>query len=280
MSRLTKRVVLLSVCITFIYASAPLILLRFALDRVLFPKVDSGATHEDRVLNVRVAPERYVRVRQYGASQQCVIFFPGQHGGISAYERNLIPAIEQLGMTLYTLSYPGQDGAQGRSQRATLLQDVAVAITDISRETLCQPNDAVFVGRSLGATVALYTAQGIRPKGILLDGAGPTLTTAIQAGVRRYLVTRPWSLLPLHSFVGNDFPLVPVIRSLRDVPIVIFEGEDDQVAPFTDAQKALGGLENVQFLPVPGARHDNTYQVAEPLYSAKLMELAKRGAYF
>ena len=264
------------VAVIVVYVSMPVLLLSFALDRFLFPQVDGGATHEDHVVDVPVATNRSIRVRRYGASQQCVIFFPGQHGGIAAYEHNLIPAIRQLGMAAYTLSYPGQDGAQGRSSKATLLQDVAVAIGAIGHETPCQPSSAVFVGRSLGATVALYTAERIHPKGILLDGVAPTMTTAIQAAVQRYVVTRPWSLLPLHSFIGNDFPLAPVIQSLRPIPVVIFQGVNDQVAPFVNAQQALSHLGNVQFLPVPNATHDNAYQVAAAMYSAKLMELAKR----
>jgi hypothetical protein len=63
---------------------------------------------------VSLAADRSIRIRQYGSSQlrHCVIFFPGQHGGISTYERNLFPTIKQLGITVYALSYPGQDGAQ------------------------------------------------------------------------------------------------------------------------------------------------------------------------
>jgi acetyl esterase/lipase len=237
--------------------------------------VDSGPTHEDRLINVPVAADRSTLIRQYGGARNCVIFFPGQHGGISTYERILFPAIRQAGAAIYALSYPGQDGAQGRSHRATILKDVAVAIAAIGRETSCQPNNAVFVGRSLGASVAVYAAQDTQPKGILLDGVGLTLTDAIHAAIERHTLMRPWVLLPLTRVV-QDESLVPVIRSLKAIPIVIFQGTNDQVTPFMETQARLAHEDNVRFFAVNGAAHNNAYMLAQDAYTKQLADLMAR----
>jgi len=270
--------VLLAVCVAVVvYFCTPVLLLCFALDRLIFPQVDGGSTHEDRLIDVPLGGGRSIRIREYGSPglPNCAIFFPGQHGGISSYERTLFPNIEQSGITVFALSYPGQDGAQGRSNRATLIDDVHSGIAAIGRETSCQPTNSVFIGHSLGASVAIHAAQQVRPKGILLDGVAPTLTIAIQAAFRRRASTQPWNLLPLGLLVKDDF-LLPLIHSLRPIPMVVFQGTNDRVTPFEDAQKALLDQENVQFFAVPDATHNDLYLQAQPQYSKKLAELAAR----
>jgi pimeloyl-ACP methyl ester carboxylesterase len=278
---ITRRFKVLSLAATFaivIYFLIPVILLRFALDRFIFLQVDGGPTHEDRRIDVSLPGNRSIVIRQYGNSRlpRCAIFFPGQHGGISVYEEILFPDVRDLGAAVYALSYPGQEGAKGYSRRVTLIDDIDAAMTAITNETSCQPRSAVFIGRSLGSAIAIFAAQRTRPKGLLLDGVSPTLSTAIHAAVGRHMVTQPWSLLPLPSIVENDFPLAPVIHSLRPTPVVIFQGTDDRVTPFAEAQKALVGLDNLEFLAVPHAIHDNAYRVANLQYSKKLEELFAR----
>lgn len=274
-SSLAKRISVMVGCIAVAYLAAPVLLLRFALDRLIFLQVNGGTTHEDRLIAVHVAADRSILIRQYGSSAHCVIFFPGQHGGISTYERTLFPAIRQTDVAVFALSYPGQDGAQGRSRRVTILKDVAVAIAAINRETSCQPNNAVFVGRSLGASVAVYTAQGTQPKGILLDGVGLTLMDAIRAAIERHTLMRPWAFLPLGRLVQDD-SLVPVIRSLRTMPIVIFQGTNDQVTPFIETQTGLVHEDNVRFFAVNGATHSNAYLLSQGEYTRQLADLMAR----
>jgi alpha/beta superfamily hydrolase len=273
-----KAFSLVAISAVIIYFLTPILLMRFALDQFVFLQVDGGPTHEDRRIDVSLPGDRSIRIRQYGSSHltRCAIFFPGQHGGISAYERSLFPEIQKLDAALYALSYPGQDGAKGHSRQTSLFGDLDAAMAAINNETSCQPRTSVFVGRSLGANVAIYTAQRVRPKALLLEGVSPTLSIAIRAAVRRHIMTQPWGLLPIRWIVQDDFPLAPVIHSLSPTPIVIFQGTDDQVTPFAETQQAMLGLNNVEFIAVPHATHDHTYQVANLQYSKKLGELFAR----
>jgi hypothetical protein len=274
--RATRRILLLAGFVVAVYFLVPVLILRFALDRLLFPLVDSGVTHEDRVMDVPLSAGQSIRIRQYGSSElpHCAIFFPGSQGGISTYEQTLFPNIEKLGIAVFALSYPGQDGAQGRSHRATLIQNIDTALSVVKQETSCQPADSVFIGRSMGAAVALHAAQRIRPKGLLLDGFAPTLTSAVKAALRRRMATRPWALLPIGPLVQDDGQLLPIIRSLRPIPIVIFQGMEDKVTAFLEAQHAVLSEDNVQFFAVPGATHTDAYLRSMPRYSQKLAELA------
>jgi pimeloyl-ACP methyl ester carboxylesterase len=205
-----------------------------------------------------------------------VIFFPGRGGGVSTYEETLFPSIQKLGITLYAVSYPGQDGAKGRSHSATLLQDVDTALPTVRAETSCDPADSVFVGRSLGATVAIHAAQSIRPKGLLLDGVAPSLTVAVKAEMRRHAATRPWAFLPVRSLVRDNFDLPPLLQTLRSIPVVIFQGTEDDVTPFAEIQAAVAGHDNVRFYAVPGGTHNHVYLAVMPEYLKALSELVMR----
>lgn len=154
-----------------------------------------------------------------------------------------------------------------------MTEDVDIALATINHETSCQPGKAVFVGRSLGSAVALLTAQRVRPKGLLLDGVGSTLTTVIKAALRRHIATWPWTVLPVQTLVKNDFQLLPIIHSLRPTPIVIFQGMEDQVTPFAETQSTVVGQANLQFFAIPGATHTHAYLLSLPQYSKKLLEL-------
>jgi alpha-beta hydrolase superfamily lysophospholipase len=257
------------------YFLVPIVLLKFAFDRFLFPAVDGETTHESRRIDVPLDTGRSILVRQYGRTdlRHCAIFFPGSTGRIARYEQTLFPNIEKLGIAVYALSYPGQDGAQGRSRMATLLKDVDSALATVKRETSCQPGSAVFIGRSMGAIVALHAAQRARPKGLLLDGVASSLTSAVEAAARRRVVTKPWAWLPLRTLLKEDFDLRSLAESLRPVPVVIFQATKDEVTPFEDARQAVLGLDNVRFFPVPQAIHSDAYLRSAAQYLGVLAEL-------
>jgi hypothetical protein len=81
----SKRLLLVTLGLAVAYFAVPAILLRYALDVFLFrPSID-GPTHEDRRVEISVGSGRSVIVRTYGIepSRACLVFFPGQHGGIT-----------------------------------------------------------------------------------------------------------------------------------------------------------------------------------------------------
>ena len=278
MSRTVRRLLLLVSGTIAVYFLIPVLLLSFGLDRWLFPVVTGRMTHEDEAIDVPLGAGRSIRVRQYGESEltHCVVFFPGRGGGVSTYEEALFPSFQKLGIAVYALSYPGQDGATGRSHSARLLQDVDTALATVRAETSCDPAGSVFVGRSLGATVAVHAAQRIRPKGLLLDGVAPSLTVAVKAEMRRHAATRPWAFLPVRSFVRDNFDLPPPLQALRPIPVVIFQGTEDDVTPFAEIQAAVSGHDNVRFHAVPAGTHNHAYLTVMPEYLKALSELVLR----
>jgi alpha-beta hydrolase superfamily lysophospholipase len=262
---------LLAVLAISSYFAIPAWLLHNHIDRLIFVGSDPVATHEERKWTVPVSPAKSVLVRLYGEEEasRCVVFFPGQRGGIADYERNLFPQLRMMGASVYALSYPGYDGAAGAEQLLTVIPDVGAALNHIAAHTACRFSNAVFVGRSLGAAVAVAASTEFRPRAILLDGVSPSLADAVRAFMRRRAITRPWTILPVQSLMQAEFALVPHLRRLPAVPVRIFQGTADDVAPFADI-RAVESLPNVKLIPVPGGRHDDAYLIAKSEYLREL----------
>jgi uncharacterized protein len=280
MSRRSKRLGFLGIALASAYFALPALLLRYGLDLFLLKPTNTGPTHEDHRVEIPVGEGRSVIVRRYEKESPagCAVFFPGQHGGLSDYEMHLIPMIRTANAAVFAISYPGFDGAHGRSNRATLLSDVDKALDIIGSDMQCRSR-MVFVGRSLGATVALFSAPRHKPSALILEGVAPTLTSAIQAAMRQSVFTRAWTVLPIRWLVGNDYSLAPLIQTLSPTPVVVVQGTEDTVTPLAELQ-ALSGFKNVEVVRVEGATHSNAYLIGQTVFAQKLATLLKSPSEF
>ncbi|MEW9572633.1 alpha/beta hydrolase [Rhodanobacter sp. Si-c] len=258
--------------VVVLYFALPAALLRWSLDRLIFSAQSNGRTHEDQRFDVAVSPGTTVVVRRYGdARQACAFFFPGQHGGIGTYERTLFPLIRGAGADVYAISYPGQDGAQGYSHRDLLPAQLAMAISQVSKAVRCDMGRSVFVGRSLGATVALVEASKFRPRGVLVDGLGADLPSVVRAWISRHPALVGWQMLPVRALLGRpDYAAAPLFGQIPSVPVSVFQGTADTVTPYALARSATLGHSNVTFATVDGATHQDTYLLAGDAYVRSL----------
>ena len=263
--------------IVVLYFAVPAALLRWHLDRLVFSAQSNDRTHEDWRFDVVVSSEATIVVRRYGdAGQACTFFFPGQHGGIGTYEKTLFPLLRSAGVDVYAISYPGQDGAKGRSHLALLSGQVALAVSEVSRAARCGMGRSVFVGRSLGATVALVEASRFRPKGVLVDGLGADLSGVIRAWIGRHRVSIGWQMLPVRWLLGRrDYPAAALFEQVSPVPVSVFQGTADTVTPYALARSATLGHPNVTFATVDGGTHRNTYLLAGDAYVGSLRLLLR-----
>lgn len=258
-----------------LYFAVPAVLLHWWADRLIFTAQSHASTHEDKRFDVAVSPGATVVVRRYGdAGQACAFFFPGQHGGIGAYEKTLFPVIRSAGADVYAISYPGQDGAQGRAKVNLLFGQVALAVSQASGAAHCQMSHSIFVGRSLGATVALAEAVKFKPKGVLVDGLGADLPDVIRAWIDRHALWMGWQLLPVRALLGRqDYSVASFFEQAPSVPVSVFQGTADTVTPYALARKATLGHPNVTFTTVAGGTHQDTYLLAGAAYAGSLRSL-------
>lgn len=260
-----------------VYVAVPVLILSLGLDRVVLGHSHAAATHEQRLSIVMTQNGRGLAVRRYGEGRdgRCVVFFPGQHGGMARYEHDLLPMLRMSGYAVYAISYPGQDGAPGRATLDDLPGDVGQVLGVLVHDRSCDMRRSIFVGRSFGASVAIMEAARFRPKGILVEGLAPDLATAIRAWMRRHAISWLWQWLPVKTLVPGSGDLKPVLDGAwSGMPMVVFQGTEDDVTPFEDAQALMAGRVGVKFIPVPGGLHENTFLVAGPAYRGVLVGLA------
>lgn len=258
-----------------LYFAVPAVLLRWSADRLIFSGQSHDRTHEDQRFDIAVSPGATVVVRRYGdAGRACAFFFPGQHGGIGTYERTLFPLIRSAGADVYAVSYPGQDGALGHARRNRLSGQVAFAVSKVGEANRCDMSRSVFVGRSLGATVALVEASKFKPRGVLVDGLGVDLSSVVRAWISRHPALIGWQVLPVRALLGRpDYSATLLFRQMPSVPVSVFQGTADVVTPYALARSAALGHPNVAFTTVDGGTHRDTYMLAGTAYVESLRSL-------
>lgn len=253
------RVVLAFVAIfVALYFGAAAYVLRYELSHLLFPHV--GTTHAstaEQTLDVVGSSGNSLLVRRYGdVKAGCVVFFPGQHGGIAVYERTLFPSYVAEGLAVFALAYPGQDGAAGHTELNEIQSLTKQAIGALHQS--CAPSKTVLVGRSLGAMLAAYSAGAAQSAGLLLEGAAPSLSSAITARLRSRWFLSPLAYLPVSQLLAHDYSLAEGLSGSPALPVVIFQGTADEQTPI-EALRAEGVLPaNTRLVPVVGGTHADT----------------------
>lgn len=259
-----------------LYISAAAYVLRFEIERILFPYVaaaDSSAEHVPHRVTGRSG--NVMLVRRYGAPLVgCVVFFPGQHGGISSYEKNLFPHFVANGIAVFALSYPGQDGAPGRSALDEV-QYLAQQALSVVGQT-CPLSKTVFVGRSLGSMLAAYAAGVAHPAGLVLEAATPSLSSALMVRLRSRWYLRPIAQLPVSSLLSHDYSLVEGLLSASPTfPVIVFQGTADEQTPI-EVLRAAGALPPAsRLVAVDGGTHANTYLLATEPYVQSVLRMLR-----
>ena len=258
--------VLLFVVITAI-ATLFLMVLRFNLDALIQPPIYFLKPTQSVFYRYKSAELDELTLRRYGEDKQsCVIFFPGRSGAVASYEKSLFPLFTESGLQVFALSYPGQDGNLGKLKLAVLLEQVEYALEHISH--FCSKNTTVFVGRSLGATVAVLAAQKWQPKGVLLEGVSVDLASVISAKVTVHKTFQNLIYSFIKYILQNNFEINrPLLDYLsKGGKGSIFHGELDSVTPFSSLKSRLIQHSNLKLFVVEGANHSNTYLKARPHY--------------
>jgi len=245
----------------FIYFVVGACFLRFALESFVLPHVAPSA-HTNAPLFLRINGDdgNAMLVRRYGTpTLGCVVFFPGQHGLISAYEKNLFLAFSAQGIAVLAVAYPGQNGAPGTPHLPEIL--ALAAQVAASAQATCPGHRVVVYGRSLGSMVAAYAAGRSHPTGLILESVAPSFSSAIRLRLNSRWYLAPLALLPVSRLLTHDYSLAEALSSTLDVPAVVFQGSADSETPLS-VLRAAGVPGNLQLVVVSGGAHSTTYFLA------------------
>ncbi|MCF6442927.1 alpha/beta hydrolase [Pseudoalteromonas luteoviolacea] len=266
-----------SICaIALLYVLMVFIGLRFFLDELVFVTSPDDLTNESFSFKVSEGKsEALVRVYQTKNAGHCVIFFLGRSGGIQRYEKEIFGYLLESGTNIYAISFPGYDGAAGRSTFSNVKELGNSALVHINKAGSCRLQESVFLGRSLGGAIAVELAVKNPPAGILVDSVAPSLAIAFRAKFKKSWFTTPAAYLPLEVFMAAN-PSFDQAISKFSSRVVVLQGSHDLVASYEEIKGAIGTSQNVSVKEVKGATHSNTHIVGRNLYLKELDSLFKR----
>jgi len=244
----------------FTYFSVGAYLLYAQIPHYLFPHIAlKSKTEELQKLKFYDSLKNELIVREYGQSrEQCIIFFPGRHGGVKKYEKSLFKTFQNNNFKVFALSYSGQDGAKGQVESiASLINLITEAMRTIA--LTCHPEKTIIYGRSLGATVAVHSLGEARVAGIILEGVSPSLSIAVNTYLNSKWYLKPLRLLPIELLLPKNYDLSASLSILIATSISIFQGTHDSQTPLIQLQQNWSYRDNVSLHIVKTGRHSNTY---------------------
>ncbi|WEN15201.1 alpha/beta fold hydrolase [Rhodanobacter sp. AS-Z3] len=256
------RTLLLTVAtLACLYVVSGACLLRFALEPLLLPHVDlSAPATAPLFLRIHNDDGNAMLVRRYGVPKLgCVVFFPGQHGLIPAYQQHLFPAFSTRGIGVLAVSYSGQNGAAGTAHLHELVALAAQVVA--AAQAACPGHRVVVYGHSLGSMVAAYAEGRSHPTGLILESTAPSFSSAIRLRLSARWYLAPLTRLPVSRLIAHDYSLTEALSTTLDMPTVVFQGATDSQTPLAELQ-AAGMPGNLQLVVVPGGTHSTTYLLA------------------
>ncbi len=172
----------------------------------------------------------------------------------------------QRDLSVFLFDYRSYGKSQGpRPSEEGLYLDAIGAHDYLTRVRMIRPERLVIFGRSLGAAVAADLAVRKPAAGIIFESAFPS----IEAVAKFY-----YGGLPVHWLLGAEFRLIDRLPTLS-LPKLIIHGDQDDIIPLELGRQVYEAAKPPKtFHLVPGAHHNNTYQVGGASYFRLLTDFA------
>ena len=192
-----------------------------------------------------------------GAASPGLLWFYGNGENIA----RIWPVLREFqppGVALLVIDYPGYGGSDGRATEPMIYKAAETAFASLAGRP--EIHGVYVYGRSLGSAVAIHTAASLPTAGLILES--PFTSATDIARLHYGLVPRAL----LHLKLDN----VTTIRRVR-CPVLIFHGTDDRLVPIAMGRSVAAAASGpVEFVPIPGAGHNDTYDVGADGYRDRL----------
>lgn len=199
------------------------------------------------------------------ATNGVVLWCHGNAGNIINRLENL-RELYRLGLSVFLFDYRGYGRSQGRPSEEGLYQDAQGAHDYLTRTKMIRPERIILFGRSLGAAVAGELAVQKPAVGLILESSFPS----IEAVAKFH-----YGGLPVHWLLGAEFMLIDRLPHLS-LPKLIIHGDQDDIIPLELGRQVFEAARPPKFFyAIPGADHNNTYQVGGAAYFKRLAEFVQ-----
>jgi uncharacterized protein len=198
------------------------------------------------------------------ANRPVILWCHGNAGNVIHRLENL-KFLYRQGLSVFIFDYRGYGRSEGRPSEQGLYQDALGAYDYLTRQRMIRPERMVIFGRSLGAAVAGDLAAQKGAAGLILESSFPS----IEAVAKFH-----YGGLPVHWLLRAEFRLIDRLPQLS-LPKLITHGDRDDIIPIELGRRVFDAAKPPKsFYVIPGADHNNTYQVGGAAYFQRFAEFA------
>jgi hypothetical protein len=190
-----------------------------------------------------------------------ILFFHGNASNAGLHAPVLGAIARGTGIRVLAAGYSGYGGNDGSPSEAAVIEDGRAAFDHLVARGFA-PGRIVLYGESIGGAVAAAVAAE-RPCGGVV--AQSTFSSLGSMALRVYPLLPLTALLVRGSFRNADR------LAAATCPVLVVHGERDEVIPFAEGRTLHRLLApRADFLPIPGARHNDLLDVGGEGYLGEL----------
>jgi pimeloyl-ACP methyl ester carboxylesterase len=231
------------------------IALYYLQDYILFHPVsqeknkryDFSYPHRD--INVQYNKEITLNIIQFNARDSVpkgvVLYFHGNRKNISWYAKYSVNFTNK-NYEVWMIDYPGFGKSTGKFNEQHLY-DFALQLYKMAR-TKYDPANIIIYGKSMGTGIAAELASIRDTKYLILETPYYSMTS---------LISHYFPVYPIKRMIHYHLPTNEFLQKVT-APIIIFQGTDDGVVPYSNAEQLKSVLKrNDEFVVINNGRHNN-----------------------
>ncbi len=235
-------------------------LIFFPTFTLVYTPADAGMAYEDVRFRASDGVTLHGWMVPSPGSDVTLLFLHGNAGNIGDRVEN-VQRLHTSGLNVFIPDYRGYGLSEGSPSEQGLYDDAQAAYALLRSRGDVDPERIAIFGRSLGGAVAVDLASRVPCYRLILES---TFTSAGD------MAASMLPFLPMKRIMTERFDSAGKIGRIR-APLLQFHGTRDEIVPYR-LGRALHELapEPKEFVPIPGAMHNDTYFVGGRDYFEKI----------
>lgn len=179
-------------------------------------------------------------------SKRLIIYFHGNAGNLS-HRISDLEKLHDMGLNVLAISYRGYGSSSGKASEKGIYDDGKATLNYALTKLNFKEENIFIMGRSIGTTVAINTAQHKNISGLILTS--PLTKGSDQA--------KQMGLGAISFIAGKAFNNIGKTKNIS-CPTLVIHGTEDDVIPLHMGQSIYDSLNTKkQFIKIIGADHNN-----------------------
>jgi len=184
-----------------------------------------------------------------------VLFFHGNGGNIS-HRIHTAMMINRMGYNLFIIDYRGYGKSSGSPSEDGTFLDASAAWDYLIKQKNKIPENIIVWGRSLGGSVAAWTAKEKKSAILICESSFMNLSE---------IVNNHQSCIPGFILAGNDYNTIEYVKSAK-CPLLVIHSKQDEVVPFYHGQEIFKASKNKKKFILIHGRHNTGYFESSDIY--------------